>query len=170
MHHHVRRSRTWIAALAATLSLIFVGCSSSHTTASSSTTAPAHQSFTVNTPEGAVSVSLDGELPPQWPSDFPIPPDTSPAGSGSIGGSTASHMIAVFQSSGTGQDAFNFYKNSTALTVSGAKSVGTGNSFLGRLRFSWTTHSGSVTVTEFNGHTYIVVYLETSASNGTPTS
>jgi hypothetical protein len=78
-------------------------------------------------------------------------------------------MIGVFQTSGTGQDAFNFYKNSTSLTVSNPKSTGIGNSFVGRLEFS-DGHDGSVTVTDHNGQTYIVVYLNTSKSQSSPVS
>lgn len=163
MHHQLRHPHMLTAALAAAVSLTFVACSSSHTSSSSSTTAPAQHSFAVDTPDGSVTVSLDGQLPPHWPSDFPVPPGATPAGSGSAAGSTASHMIAVYQSTGTGQDAFNFYKTSTALTVSDVKSVGAGSSFVGRLQFSGT-HSGSVTVTEFSGETLIVVYLKTSTS------
>jgi hypothetical protein len=72
-------------------------------------------------------------------------------------------MIGVFQSTGSGQDAFNFYKNSSTLTVSNPTSLGAGNTFVGRLEFSGT-HKGSVTVTDHNGQTYIVVYLNTSTS------
>jgi hypothetical protein len=149
-----------VAALAIVALLLLVGCSSSSKSSSSgtsSTTSPG-RSFTVNTPEGSASLSLDGKLPPGWPSGFPIPPGATSAGSGSIGGSKQSHMIAVFDYPGTGQDAFDFYKNNSTLTVNNAKSVGTGSSFVGRLELSGS-YSGSVTVTEYNGQTYVVVHL-----------
>ena len=70
-------------------------------------------------------------------------------------------MIGVFDYPGGGQDAFNFYKNNSTLTVNNAKSVGTGGSFVGRMELTGS-YSGSVTVTEHNGQTYIVAYLNTA--------
>jgi hypothetical protein len=70
-------------------------------------------------------------------------------------------MIGVFDYPGTGQDAFNFYKNNSTLTVNNAKSVGTGSAFVGRMELTGS-YSGSVTVTGYNGQTYIVVYLNTA--------
>ena len=168
MYHHCRRYQILAAAVAVAASVAIGGCSSSHNSGSLTTTTTA-KSFSVDTPEGTVSVSLDGQLPPHWPSDFPIPPDTTPAGSGSVGSDTTAHMIAVFSSSGTGQEAFDFYKNSTALTITNPKSVGTGSSFAGRLQFSGT-HTGSVSVTELQGQTLIIVYLKTSTTNPAPVS
>jgi hypothetical protein len=72
-------------------------------------------------------------------------------------------MIAVFQTNGSAQEAFDFYKNSTSLTVSNPKSAGAGESFVGRLEFSGA-HKGSVTVADISGQTHIVVYLNTSTS------
>jgi hypothetical protein len=70
-------------------------------------------------------------------------------------------MIAVFDYPGTGQDAFDFYKTNNTLTVNNAKSAGTGSTFVGRMELTGR-YSGSVTVTEYNGQTYIVVYLNTA--------
>jgi hypothetical protein len=78
-------------------------------------------------------------------------------------------MIAVFNASGSGQDAFNFYKNNSALTVSNAKSAGTGSSFAGRMDVTGT-YSGSVTVTQYSGKTYIVVYLNSSTGRSPSTT
>jgi ABC-type Fe3+-hydroxamate transport system substrate-binding protein len=168
-----RSSCTYFArALAIAALLLLAGCSSSSksssssSSSSSSTTSPG-RSLTVNTPEGSVSLSLDGKLPPGWPSGFPVPSGATPAGSGSIGGSKESHMIAVFDYSGTGQDAFDFYKNNSTLTVNNATSVGTGKAFVGRMELTGS-YSGSVTVTGYNGQTYIVVYLNNA--KGTPVS
>jgi hypothetical protein len=160
-----RRTHISLArALAVAALLLIVGCSSSPSSSSSSnspsTTSPG-RSFTVNTPEGSVSLSLDGKLPPGWPSGFPIPPGATSAGSGSIGGSKESHMIAVFDYPGTGQDAFDFYKSNSTLTVNNATSVGTGSTFVGRMELTGN-YSGSVTVTGFNGQTYVVAYLNTA--------
>jgi hypothetical protein len=78
-------------------------------------------------------------------------------------------MIGVFKTSSTGQEAFNFYKTSSSLTVSNPKSVGVGNSFVGRLEFSGD-HKGSVTVTDTSSPTHIIVYLNTSTSKPAPVS
>jgi hypothetical protein len=76
-------------------------------------------------------------------------------------------MIAVFETPSTGQEAFDFYKNSTSLTVTNPKSAGAGSSFVGRMELSGT-HTGSVTVTDASSPTHIVVYLNTSTSKPTP--
>jgi hypothetical protein len=161
-----RTYNSFAPVLAIAALLLIMGCSSSpsKSSTSSSTTSPG-RSLTVNTPEGSVSLSLDGKLPPGWPSGFPIPPGATPAGSGSIGGSTEAHMIAVFDYPGTGQNAFDFYKNDNTLTVNNAKSVGTGSSFVGQMELTGN-YSGSVTVTAIKGQTYVVVYLNTA--KGTP--
>ena len=77
------------------------GCSSSSssstagpaTTAASPATTTASptpkiwaKNFQVSTPNGQVSLSLDGQLPPNWPSQFPVPAGAKAAGSGSLGG------------------------------------------------------------------------------------
>jgi hypothetical protein len=153
------RIGSFVRVVAVAASIFVVGCSSSHSSSSSTSTSSPGRSFSVNTPEGSVSVSLDGQLPPGWPSAFPVPSGATPAGSGSIGGSNQSHMVAVFNASGSGQAAFDFYKNNSALTVSNAKSAGTGSGFVGRMNVTGT-YSGSVTVTQYSGKTYIVVYLK----------
>jgi hypothetical protein len=76
-------------------------------------------------------------------------------------------MIAVYETTSTGQEAFDFYKNSTSLTVSNPKTVGAGNAFVGRLKLSGT-HKGSVTVSELSDQTHITVYLNTSTSKPAP--
>jgi hypothetical protein len=76
-------------------------------------------------------------------------------------------MIGVFEAASTGQEAFDFYKNSTSLTVSNPKSAGAGSSFVGRLEFSGS-HKGSVTVTDVSSPTHNIVYLNTSTSKPDP--
>jgi len=152
----------------AVASLGLAGCTSSSKASSTTTTAP-NRSLTVDTPDGTATLSLDGKLPPNWPSDFPVPTGATPAGSGSIANADNSRQVAVFQSSESGPDAFNFYKNSTTLQVSNARSVGAGNAFVGRLQVSGA-QSGSVTVTELNGQTTIVIHLTGATPSTTTTS
>jgi hypothetical protein len=123
----------------------------------------------VETPQGTASLSLDGQLPPTWPADFPLPPHSTPAGSASLSKATTNHQIAVFETSTSGQEAYNFYKNSSSLDVSQPKSLGVGNSFVGKLQFSGP-HTGSVTVSDVNDQTLIVIYLQTSANHLEPVS
>ena len=53
------------------------GCSSSGSSTASKTTA---RNFQVSTPNGQVSLSLDGQLPANWPSQFPVPSGAEVAG------------------------------------------------------------------------------------------
>jgi hypothetical protein len=147
--------------------VLVTGCGSSSKSGTSSTTT--NRSLSVGTPEGTVTLSLNDQLPPGWPSGFPVPSGATPAGSGSIENKTTSHLIAVFEAPGSGQDAFNFYKNSTTLKVTDPKSVGVGNAFVGRLHFSGP-YKGSVTVANRDSRTLIVVYLNTGGSQATTTT
>ena len=61
--------RVLVASVVGCLLLAAAGCSSSSTSSNSTTTIS--KSFQVNTPDGQVSISLDGKLPPNWPSGFP---------------------------------------------------------------------------------------------------
>lgn len=157
-----------LGAVVVSMALTLTGCGSSPNAGAPATSSPA-RSFTVATPHGSVSVSLDGKLPPAWPAAFPVPKGATAAGSGSVGGSTTSHMVAVFKTDTSGQDTFNFYKTSSSLGVSGARSVGAGSSFVGQLRLSGS-YSGSVTVLDHAGQTLIVIYLETGAGTTTTTA
>jgi hypothetical protein len=116
-------------------------------------------SFQVSTDSGQVSLSLDGQLPPNWPSDFPVPSGATPAGSGSLTGSSSGVMVGVYQTTATPADTFAFYQSpSSGLTTSGAKSVGVGSSYVGRLKMS-APHNGSVTVVSHNSTTFIVIVI-----------
>lgn len=140
------------------------GCSSSSPTASPATTsaspAPAstNKNFQVSTPYGEVSLSLDGKLPPNWPSDFPVPSGAQVAGSGSVAGSSSATRVAVYTTSQAPSDAFAFYKDSSTLTTSGARSVGVGSAFVGSAKIT-APHTGSVTVVSHSDTTYIVAIL-----------
>jgi hypothetical protein len=141
------------------------GCSSSSPTASPATTAasPAATptstaSFQISTPNGQVTLSLDGQLPPGWPSSFPVPPGAKVAGSGSVAGSSSGTRVAAYTTSQAPADAFAFYKDNSTLTTSGEKSLGVGSSFIGTAKIT-APDTGSVTVVSHSGTTYIVVVL-----------
>lgn len=157
-----------VGAMAIALVLGAIGCSSDSdsTAATTTTAAPADRSFQVNTDDGQVSLSLDGKLPPGWPSSFPLPSGAEPAGSGSIGSSSEGTMVAVFSSTGTPEDTYNYYVSDAGLTVDSKKSVGVGGAYLGTITFSGA-ESGSVTVLPKDGETLIVAILRTSGASGT---
>jgi hypothetical protein len=148
-----------------------LGCSSSGKSAqSTSTTAKSYQ---VTTADGQVTVSLDGHLPPGWPSAFPVPPGAKPAGSGSVQGKTDGVTVGVFTATGSPQDAFTFYKSNSQLTVDSSSSVGASQAFVGTIKISGT-YDGRVTIAAIGDTNGVVVVLNTagssSSSGGSSTS
>ena len=148
------------------LGVVAAGCSSSSKRSSSSTTSANDKTFAVSTPAGQVSVSLDGQLPPNWPAAFPVAPETKPAGSGSLGNSNGTVMVGVYTSTGAPESVFGFYKASTAYTVESTSSAGAGTYFIGYVQFKGA-YTGSTTVISHDGSTYVVVVLESSGSGTT---
>jgi len=132
------------------------------TSAASPAPARTAQNFKVSTPNGQVSLSLDGQLPPNWPSQFPVPSGAEVAGSGSLGGSSSPVLVAVYTTSGSPSDAFAFYRDNSKLTTSGERSVGAGANYAGRAKIT-APYTGSVTVVSHSGTTYIVIVLTNSS-------
>jgi hypothetical protein len=132
------------------------------TTGASPTATSTAKNFQVSTPNGQVSLSLDGQLPPNWPSQFPVPAGAKAAGSGSLGGSGSATLVAAYTTSESASDAFAFYKDNSKLTTSGQKSVGTGAHYVGRAKIT-APYTGSVTVVSHSGTTYLVIVLTSSA-------
>lgn len=131
------------------------------TTTASPTPKITAKNFQVSTPNGQVSLSLDGQLPPNWPSQFPVPAGAKAAGSGSLGGSSSATLVAAYTTSGSAPDAFAFYKDNSKLTTSGQRSLGTGAHYVGRAKIT-APYTGSVTVVSHSGTTYIVIVLTSS--------
>jgi len=142
-----------------------VACSSSGTS-SNATTTTANQGFEVSTPDGQVSISFSGDLPPNWPSDFPVPSGAEPSGSGSLGNSSQTGFVGVYSASGSPEDTYNFYKSNSALEVTSASSIGSGNTYIGTVQFTGQ-FNGWVVVLPYNGQTLIVVYLSQSTTGTT---
>jgi hypothetical protein len=105
---------------------------SASTDRSSVSTSKSSDGFSISTPAGEVSVSLSGDLPPGWPSDFPLPKKTDPAGSGSLGGSSSGTMVGVFSTKESGSDALDFYAGDSSLDPSSKKSAGGSSTFWDR--------------------------------------
>ncbi|TVY99117.1 hypothetical protein EAS64_41890 [Trebonia kvetii] len=147
------------------------GCSSSSSSTASpapatasSTPASTAQNFQVATPNGQVSLSLDGQLPPNWPSQFPVPAGAKVAGSGSLGGSSSTALVGAYTTSESAPDAFAFYQASSKLTTSDQKSAGAETHYLGSAKIT-APYTGSVTVVSHSGTSYIVIVLTSSRSS-----
>ncbi len=138
------------------------------TTSASPTPTSTAKNFQVSTPNGQVSLSLDGQLPPNWPSQFPVPAGAKVAGSGSLGGSSSATLVAAYTTSESAPDAFTFYKDNSKLTTSGQKSVGAGAQYVGRMKIT-APYTGSVTVVSHSGTTYMVIVL-TSSPRSSPSA
>jgi len=159
------------------------GCSSSSSsTASPATTVPSPatttaspapartaKNFQVSTPNGQVSLSLDGQLPPNWPSQFPVPSGAEVAGSGSLGGSSSATLVAAYTTSQSPSDAFAFYTGNSKLSTSGARSAGARETYVGRAKIT-APYTGSVTVLSHSGTTYIVIVLTNSSRSSSPSA
>jgi hypothetical protein len=141
-------------------------CSSDDDDSAKNTTTTANRGFEVQTPDGQVSLSLSGQLPPNWPDDFPVPDGAEPAGSGSLGGSSSTSLVGVYSSSGSPQDTYNFYKDNTELTVTSSSSVGSGSAYLGTVQFTGDFGGWVVTLPYDNG-SLIVAYLSQSVTDAT---
>ena len=168
------------AILIATLAATGLGaCSSDSSSDSTSTSASTDRSsvstskssdgFSISTPAGEVSVSLSGDLPPGWPSDFPLPKKTDPAGTGSLGGSSSGTMVGVFSTKESGSDALDFYAGDSSLDPSSKKSAGGSSTFLGSVDLGGS-YPGSVTVGEISGTTYIVAILNSDGAGSSTTT
>lgn len=140
------------------------GCSSTSSPASSpATTTSSPASLNVSTPDGRATLSLDGKLPPDWPSGFPVPSGAKVAGSGSVSGSSSGTHVAAYTTSQSPSDVFAFYKDNSQLTTTSERSVGAGPAFVGRMKIT-KPYTGSVTVVSYNSTTYFVVVLTGSVS------
>lgn len=164
------------AILIATLAATGLGaCSSDSTSTSASTdrssvsTSKSSDGFSISTPAGEVSVSLSGDLPPGWPSDFPLPKKTDPAGSGSLGGSSSGTMVGVFSTKESGSGTLDFYAGDSSLDPSSKKSAGGSSNFLGSVDLGGS-YPGSVTVGEISGTTYIVAILNSDGAGSSTTT
>lgn len=131
------------------------------------------KAFEVATPNGQISLSSDGKLPPNWPSSFPLPQGAQPLGSGSLGGSEKTGMIAAFSTTSTSTDTFNYYINTPSITYTDKRTVGTGSKFVGSIHMT-TPYDATVTVATHDEGSVIMVQLlnanATSTSSSTSTS
>jgi hypothetical protein len=164
------RIRVTTLLLCAVLVVGVAACSSSDDKGGEATTTTANKGFEVTTPQGQVSISLSGKLPPNWPDDFPLPQGSEPAGTGSLGNSSATGFIGVFTTSESPQDAYNFYNDNSELQVTSSSSLGSGNAYVGYVAFSGSFDGWVATAPYTNGQTLIIAYLNEPATDSTGTT
>ena len=153
--------------------IVLAACSSSSKSSSGtprSTTTTASKNLHVQTPEGQVSLSLNGQLPPNWPSSFPVPSGATPAGSGSLVKQGSGVMIGVYSTSQSSTDTFNFYKSNSSLTVTSSKSAGVGSVYLGTIKLGGSYAGSSVVITSTGGTTHITITLKSGSTAGATTT
>ena len=156
-----------VSVLALSGIMLLAACGGDDSESSANTTTTFRSThLDVETPDGQVSLALNGKLPPGWPSDFPIPKGASPAGSGSLVNSEKGVRIGVYTTSKPPADAFDFYKSNDALNVTASASAGTGDKYVGTIQFDGSP-PGNVTIVSSGENTYIVVTLETESSSTT---
>lgn len=160
------------------LSVVAVACSNDESSSTTTTredspkSAPGgsgSKSFSVETPEGHASLSLDGELPPNWPKDFPAPKQSEVAGSGSLAGESSGAMVGVYTTRQSATDVFDSYKSNGELEPSDVKSLSPGSAFVGRMEIGGE-YDGSITVTSVDGTTHVVVVLKVGGGTASTTS
>ena len=161
-----------VLVIAMSCSLMLAACSSSSkSSGNGNNTTTTAKSLNVETPNGQVSLSLDGQLPPNWPSSFPVPSGATPAGSGSLVNGGSGVMIGVYTTSQAASDVFSFYKTNSSLTVTSAKSAGVGSAYLGTIKLGGK-YAGSSVVVEATGgnNTNIVITLKSTSGSTTTTT
>lgn len=166
MRRTARPSIVGVALLAALLVAVVAGACSSDDGGSGTTTTTGSQAFSIETQDGQVSLSLDGALPPGWPSNFPTPSGVTPAGSGSVGDQSSSTLVGVYRSTGSAQDAYDAYRNDPALTITSSSQLGSGGNFIGSLELGGA-YDGRITVGGVAGQTLIVVLLKGQSGSTT---
>lgn len=166
----MRTRLIFASALVLLASATALGCSSSSSGSKSSTTSTGkNKTYEVSTSDGQVSVLLDGQLPSNWPKGFPVAPGSKVAGSGSLAGKGKGVKVAVYSTvSGSAEDAYNFYKDNSDLTVESSASVGAGSTFVGEVKLGGT-YSGLVTAGDIEGTSGFVVILDSGASTSSTT-
>lgn len=150
--------------LVASLAVLVGACGSSGSSAQSSptggvqATSATQTNFHVTTPNGEVQLSLDGQLPPSWPGDFPTPPGSKAAGSGTLAGNQNGVMVGVYTTDTPAPQAFVFYTSGAGMSTTDSKGVGSGSAYVGKMKIT-APYTGSITVFTRNAQNYIVAVL-----------
>lgn len=119
----------------------------------------------VQTANGQLSLSLNGELPPHWPHDAPVPPGSHTAGSASLVGESHGLMAGVFRNRQSPEEVYSYYTTANSITVQSQSAVGSGNRFAGRVVVTRPVDA-NVTVVPYQHETLIVIVIP--AGRGAP--
>jgi hypothetical protein len=141
-----------LALLAVGAMAIASGCTSN----SSSSKSLSH--FEISTSDGQVSLSLDGKLPPGWPTNVPVPSGAEPAGSGSLVGTSNGLKIAVYKTTDSPQQVYDFYTTESSITLTSQSSVGSGSNFVGRVKMTAPV-TATTTIVPHDGETLIAITI-----------
>lgn len=112
----------------------------------------------VSTPEGQVSVSLNGKLPPNWPSNTPVPPGAHLAGSASLVGKSNGIKAGVYRSGQSPQQVYEYYTSESSITTTSKSAVGSGSNFVGRVSIT-APITANITIVPYQHGSLIVIVI-----------
>jgi hypothetical protein len=112
----------------------------------------------VSTPEGQVSLSLNGKLPPDWPSNTPVPPGARPAGSASLVGNSHGIEAGVYRSRQSPEQVYNYYTSDSSITTTSKSAVGSGSNFVGRVSIT-APITANITIVPYQHGSLIVIVI-----------
>jgi hypothetical protein len=124
----------------------------------------------VSTPEGQVSLSLNGKLPPNWPSNTPVPPGARPAGSASLVGNAHGIKAGVYRSRQSPEQVYNFYTGDSSITTTSKSAVGSGSNFVGRVSITAPITANITIVPYQHGSLIVIVIPGGHGASTTPTT
>lgn len=114
--------------------------------------------FEVSTPQGQVSLSLNGKLPPNWPANAPVPPGAHPAGSASLVGKSNGIKAGVYRSRQAPAQVYNYYTSQPSITTTSKSAVGSGSNFVGRVSIT-VPISANITIVPYQHGSLIVMVI-----------
>jgi hypothetical protein len=124
----------------------------------------------VATSNGQVSVSLNGQLPPNWPCCVPLPPGTYTAGSASLVGESNGIKAGVYRSRQSPQQVYNYYASDSSITTTSKAAVGSGSDFVGRVSISAPLTANITIVPYQRGSLIVIVIPGGHGASSTPTT
>jgi hypothetical protein len=112
----------------------------------------------VQTANGQLSLSLNGQLPPNWPHDAPVPPNAHPAGSASLVGESQGVMAGVYRSKQSPEQVYEYYTTESSITTESHSAVGSGDKFVGRVTLTHPV-AANVTIVPYEGGSLFVMVI-----------
>lgn len=129
-----------------------------------------NSNFEVTTQEGQVSLSLNGKLPPNWPSNTPVPPGAHPAGSASLVGDAHGIKAGVYRSGQSPQQVYDYYTSQSSITTTSKSAVGSGSNFVGRVSITAPITANISIVPYEHGSLIVIVIPGGHGPSTTPTT